>query len=76
MRRRQRLPLRLGYFAFVHNADLTPPRTFAPLRDVTSNRDPRRAVLYPGLGLLMWVKEAYGTRPPRSGKVSADNVVT
>tara|TARA_R110002110_G_scaffold8817_8_gene43955 strand:+ start:190 stop:1167 length:978 start_codon:yes stop_codon:yes gene_type:complete len=70
-------PYDWGYFAFVHNADLTPPANFRALADSDLKiviQDPRSST--PGLGLLMWVKEAYGDEAPAIWEGLADNVVT
>ena len=55
------VPYDWGYFAFVHNAGITAPPSFAALADSDLKiviQDPRSST--PGLGLLMWVKAAYG----------------
>jgi thiamine transport system substrate-binding protein len=54
-------PYDWGYFAFVHNKDLTPPANFKALGESDVKiviQDPRSST--PGLGLLIWVKDAYG----------------
>jgi thiamine transport system substrate-binding protein len=66
-----------GYFAFVHSKDLTPPANFKALgqSDVSIViQDPRSST--PGLGLLMWVKAAYGDEAPAIWEGLADNIVT
>jgi thiamine transport system substrate-binding protein len=66
-----------GYFAFVHNKDLTPPANFKALGESDLKiviQDPRSST--PGLGLLMWVKAAYGDEAPAIWEAMADNVVT
>ncbi|MEH6829423.1 thiamine ABC transporter substrate binding subunit [Sulfitobacter sp.] len=66
-----------GYFAFVHNKDLTPPANFKALGESDLKiviQDPRSST--PGLGLLMWVKAAYGDEAPAIWDAMADNVVT
>ena len=66
-----------GYFAFVHNKDLTPPANFKALGESDLKiviQDPRSST--PGLGLLMWVKAAYGEEAPAIWEAMADNVVT
>ncbi|WP_295510631.1 thiamine ABC transporter substrate binding subunit [uncultured Sulfitobacter sp.] len=66
-----------GYFAFVHGTDLTPPANFKALADSDLKiviQDPRSST--PGLGLLMWVKAAYGDEAPAIWEGLADNVVT
>jgi thiamine transport system substrate-binding protein len=59
------MPFDWGYFAFVHDVNLVPepPASFEAL--IASDlsvviQDPRSST--PGLGLLMWVKSAYGDR--------------
>ncbi|KIN74297.1 thiamine ABC transporter substrate binding subunit [Sulfitobacter guttiformis] len=66
-----------GYFAFVHNKDLIPPANFTALGESDLKiviQDPRSST--PGLGLLMWVKAAYGDDAPAIWDGLADNVVT
>ncbi|MGB3247255.1 MAG: thiamine ABC transporter substrate binding subunit [Sulfitobacter sp.] len=70
-------PYDWGYFAFVHNTDLTPPANFKALGESDLKiviQDPRSST--PGLGLLMWVKDAYGDDAPAIWEGLADNVVT
>jgi thiamine transport system substrate-binding protein len=70
-------PYDWGYFAFVHNKDLTPPANFKALGESDVKiviQDPRSST--PGLGLLMWVKDAYGDEAPAIWEGLADNVVT
>ncbi|MDJ1015133.1 MAG: thiamine ABC transporter substrate binding subunit [Paracoccaceae bacterium] len=72
------LPYDWGYFAFVHNTDLADVP--ADFRDLAASdlsiviQDPRSST--PGLGLLMWVKAAYGDEAPAIWEALADNVVT
>ena len=71
------VPFDWGYFAFVHNADLAAPANFKALADSDLSiviQDPRSST--PGLGLLMWVKTAYGDEAPAIWSGLADNVVT
>ncbi|MEH6737051.1 MAG: thiamine ABC transporter substrate binding subunit [Sulfitobacter sp.] len=66
-----------GYFAFVHNKDLAAPTNFRVLGESDLKiviQDPRSST--PGLGLLMWVKAAYGDEAPAIWDALADNVVT
>lgn len=66
-----------GYFAFVHNKDLVAPTNFKALGESDLKiviQDPRSST--PGLGLLMWVKAAYGDEAPIIWEALADNVVT
>ncbi|QBF34032.1 thiamine ABC transporter substrate binding subunit [Thalassococcus sp. S3] len=66
-----------GYFAFVHNADLDAPSNFRALGESDLKiviQDPRSST--PGLGLLMWVKAAYGDEAPTIWEGLADNVLT
>jgi thiamine transport system substrate-binding protein len=70
-------PYDWGYFAFVHNADASVPTDFKALGASDMKiviQDPRSST--PGLGLLMWVKAAYGDEAPAIWEGLADNVVT
>ncbi|MFC7702836.1 thiamine ABC transporter substrate binding subunit [Plastorhodobacter daqingensis] len=72
------VPFDWGYFAFVHDRDLaSPPASFEEL--VASDlriviQDPRSST--PGLGLLMWVKAAYGERAAEIWEGLAPRVLT
>jgi thiamine transport system substrate-binding protein len=73
------LPYDWGWFAFVYdNTKLaTPPQSFAEL--AASNlkiviQDPRSST--PGLGLVLWVKAAYGDGAAQIWADLADNIVT
>jgi thiamine transport system substrate-binding protein len=72
------LPYDWGWFAFVHDTSLERvPKSFEEL--AASNlkiviQDPRSST--PGLGLVMWVKAAYGDRAPDIWASLADNIVT
>ncbi len=71
------VPFDWGYFAFVHNTDLTAPANFQALADSDLSiviQDPRSST--PGLGLLMWVKSAYGNDAPVIWEGLSDNIVT
>ncbi len=72
------LPYDWGYFAFVHNAGLAQvPGNFRELADSDLKiviEDPRSST--PGLGLLLWVKQAYGDKAPEIWAGLADNIVT
>lgn len=71
------VPYDWGYFAFVHNVDLDAPSNFASLANSDLKiviQDPRSST--PGLGLLMWVKAAYGNEAVDIWNGLADNVVT
>ena len=71
------VPYDWGWFAFVHEAEMTPPQDFVELgrSDVKIIiQDPRSST--PGLGLLMWVKAAYGDEAPQVWADLADNIVT
>jgi len=71
------VPYDWGYFAFVHNADMLAPTNFQALADSDLKiiiQDPRAST--PGLGLLMWVKAAYGDDAPAIWAGLADNIVT
>ena len=73
------LPFDWGWFAFVYDKTkvTTPPKSFMEL--AASNlkvviQDPRSST--PGLGLLLWVKGAYGDRAGQVWTDLADNIVT
>lgn len=73
------IPFDWGYFAFVYdNTKLTaPPKNFEELAASALKiviQDPRSST--PGLGLLMWIKVAYGDRAPQIWADLADNIVT
>ncbi|WP_323783807.1 thiamine ABC transporter substrate binding subunit [Thalassovita sp.] len=71
------VPYDWGYFAFVQNADLNGPADFKALADSDLKiviQDPRSST--PGLGLLMWVKAAYGDEAPAIWEGLSDNIVT
>ena len=73
------LPFDWGWFAFVYDKTklATPPKSFKEL--AASNlkvviEDPRSST--PGLGLLLWVKDAYGDQAGQVWKDLSDNIVT
>jgi thiamine transport system substrate-binding protein len=73
------LPFDWGWFAFVHDRTrlATPPASFRELADSDVSiliQDPRSST--PGLGLLLWVKAAYGDEAPAIWEALADNIVT
>ncbi|MEY4984556.1 MAG: hypothetical protein RIR62_2822 [Pseudomonadota bacterium] len=73
------VPFDWGWFAFVHDKTKLPepPKSFEELAasDVKIViQDPRSST--PGLGLLMWVKAAYGDRAGEIWQGLADNIVT
>lgn len=72
------VPFDWGYFAFVHEAGLeTVPSNFRELADSDLSiviQDPRSST--PGLGLLMWVKAAYGAQAQEIWEGLTDNIVT
>ena len=71
------LPYDWGWFAFVHNKSLTAPTDFKALAASDLKiviQDPRSST--PGLGLLMWVKAAYGADAAQIWADLADNIVT
>jgi len=71
------VPYDWGYFAFVKNADLAAPTDFRALGASDLKiviQDPRSST--PGLGLLLWVKDAYGDEAPAIWEGLADNIVT
>lgn len=73
------LPFDWGYFAFVYDKTklVTPPKSFEGLAASDIKiliQDPRAST--PGLGLLMWVKAAYGDRSGEIWAALSDNIVT
>lgn len=73
------LPFDWGWFAFVYDkARVTaPPTSIEALADSDLKvviQDPRSST--PGLGLLMWVKAAYGERSGEIWEKLADNILT
>jgi thiamine transport system substrate-binding protein len=72
-------PFDWGWFAFVYDTTrlATPPADFIALGASEVKiviEDPRSST--PGLGLLMWVKAAYGERAAEVWRGLADNIVT
>ena len=71
------VPYDWGYFAFVHDKSTEAPANF---RDLAASdlkiiiQDPRSST--PGLGLLLWVKAAYGDEAPQIWAGLSDNIVT
>ena len=73
------LPSDWGYFAFVYDTNTVsdPPKSFEDLAASDLKiviQDPRSST--PGLGLLMWVKAAYGDRAPEIWAGLSDNILT
>jgi thiamine transport system substrate-binding protein len=73
------LPFDWGYFAFVHDRERVPepPASFEALAASDLSvviQDPRSST--PGLGLLMWVKAAYGDGAAAIWEALAPRVVT
>ncbi|MXQ08335.1 thiamine ABC transporter substrate binding subunit [Alphaproteobacteria bacterium GH1-50] len=72
------LPFDWGYFAFVHDTGLeNAPRDFRELAASDYSiviQDPRSST--PGLGLLLWVKAAYGDDAAGIWQDLSDNIVT
>jgi len=72
------LPYDWGWFAFVHNRSLpNPPKSFTELAASDLRiviEDPRSST--PGLGLVLWVKAAYGDGAAALWADLADNIVT
>lgn len=71
------LPFDWGWFAFVGNVGGQAPRNFRELADSDLKiviEDPRSST--PGLGLLLWVKMAYGDQTADIWAKLADNIVT
>lgn len=72
-------PYDWGYFAFVYDKTKTAtvPDSIEALAASDLKlviQDPRSST--PGLGLLLWIKEAYGDRAPEIWTELADNIVT
>lgn len=73
------VPFDWGYFAFVYDKTkvATPPTSFAELAASDLKvviEDPRSST--PGLGLVLWVKDAYGDKAPQIWGDLADNIIT
>ncbi|MEQ9674863.1 MAG: thiamine ABC transporter substrate binding subunit [Roseovarius indicus] len=71
------VPYDWGYFAFIHEAANDAPSSFRELADSDKTiliQDPRSST--PGLGLLLWVKAAYGEEAPDIWEGLSDNIVT
>jgi thiamine transport system substrate-binding protein len=71
------VPYDWGWFAFVHKAGIDFPTDFKALADSDLKiviQDPRSST--PGLGLLLWVKAAYGDAAGSVWEGLADNIVT
>ncbi len=71
------LPFDWGYFAFVTGADFDAPTDFRSLGESDATiviQDPRSST--PGLGLVMWIKAAYGDKAGAIWEGLADNIVT
>lgn len=71
------LPFDWGWFAFVGNLGGAMPANFRELADSDLKiviEDPRSST--PGLGLLFWVKQAYGDQAAEIWTDLADNIVT
>ena len=71
------VPYDWSYFAFVGRKDGPTPDSFRALADSGASvviQDPRSST--PGLGLLMWVKTAYGDEAAEIWEGLADNIVT
>jgi thiamine transport system substrate-binding protein len=71
------LPFDWGWFAFIGNAGDAAPTSFTDLAASDLSiviQDPRSST--PGLGLLLWVKHAYGDDAAQVWADLADNIVT
>lgn len=75
------VPFDWGYFAFVHDRENlpNPPTNFEDLIAAPDDlkiiiQDPRAST--PGLGLLLWVKAAYGDRAPEIWRGLAPHILT
>ncbi|WP_196260489.1 thiamine ABC transporter substrate binding subunit [Pelagibacterium limicola] len=74
-------PVDYGYFAFVYNTEdlRDPPSSFEELAGMPADfkiviQDPRAST--PGLGLVLWIKAAYGDRAIEIWQGLAPNVLT
>jgi thiamine transport system substrate-binding protein len=77
----QFVPVDYAHFAFVYDTDTmaVPPNSFKELIALPDTvkiviQDPRSAT--PGLGLLLWVKAAYGERAPEIWEGLAPHILT
>ncbi len=71
------VPYDWGWFAFVHREDFEAPRSFTDLAASDASiliEDPRSST--PGLGLLLWVREAHGEGAAEIWEGLRDNIVT
>jgi len=73
------LPFDWGWFAFVYDKTklASPPKSFKDLAESNLKiviEDPRSST--PGLGLLLWVKDAYGDQAGQIWHDLADNILT
>jgi len=75
------LPFDYSYFAFVYNKEKvsTPPTSFEALNALPDDfkiviQDPRSST--PGLGLLLWIQEAYGDKANDVWKALQPKIVT
>lgn len=75
------LPFDYSYFAFVYDSDLVnnPPSSFEDLAALPDDfkivvQDPRSST--PGLGLVLWVREAYGDKAPEMWQKIAPKILT
>ena len=75
------LPFDYSYFAFVYNKEkvTTPPTSFEELIDLPEDfkiviQDPRSST--PGLGLLLWIQQAYGDKADDIWKGLQPHIVT
>ncbi len=75
------LPFDYSYFAFVYNSELNPtvPSSFEELAAMPEDfkiiiQDPRSST--PGLGLVLWLQEAYGDRAAALWQDLAPHVLT
>ena len=78
---KQFVPLDYAHFAFVYDSDTvkTPPKSFEELIALPDSfkiaiQDPRSAT--PGLGLVLWVKAAYGDRAAEIWKGLKPHILT
>ena len=75
------VPFDYGYFAFIYDSEKTasPPTSLQALVDAPDDfkiiiQDPRTST--PGLGLMLWVREVYGSDAPKIWEKLSKKIVT
>ena len=75
------MPFDYGYFAFIYDSEktATPPTSLQALVDAPDDfkiiiQDPRTST--PGLGLMLWVREVYGSDAPKIWEKLSKKIVT